>query len=430
MFGWIPVVLGLFAWLPGRRAALIGMVAGWMFVPVASYVVQGLPDFTKMNAVCGALLLGMAIFDFRRLISLRPCLVDLPIVLFCLSAFASAMSNGLGVHEGLSALLARAMAWGVPYTAGRLYFAELPHLRELAIGIFLGGLVYVPLCWWEAVEGPGLHRLVYGYEQPFLDLELRFGILRPIVFMQGGLMVAVWMASATVIGLWLWKSASPADRFRPWLAWLVPLLAITTINIRSVNGWVLMTIGAGLLALHSYWRSAEPMLAIMLVITAYVGVRATGIWSGEQAVPLVGRVVDEAKGRSINFRFQNERLIINNVRERPILGLGRQSKTLDDHRGGHAYPDSLWIVIFAESGAVGLLSIMATLLAPAAVFIECVPASRWQEAAVAPAAALAVVMILCAIDDLANGSINPVYMLASGGLAGLRCGRLGCYGKS
>jgi O-antigen ligase len=86
--------------------------------------------------------------------------------------------------------------------------------------------------------------------------------------------------------------------------------------------------------------------------------------------------------------------------------------------------------VFAQCGTVGLVGIMGTLLLPVAVFIRRFPASQWQEAAVAPAAALAVVVILYAIDDLANGSINPVFMLASGGLAGLRCERLACCAKS
>ena len=430
MFGWIPLVLALFVYLPHRRAALIGFVAGWMFLPIASYVIHGLPDYTKMSATCGGVLLGAVIFDFRRLISLRLRLVDIPILVLCLSPFASSISNHMGVHEGLSALCDWVITWGVPYAMGRLYFDELPYLRELAIGIFLGGLLYVPLCLWEIVNGPDLHRLVYGYALHFLDQELRFGIQRPMVFMQGGLMVGAWMAAASVVGFWLWKSGSLPSRFRYWLAWLVPLLAFATIDVRSVNGWVLMLTGAGLLALHSCWRSAIPLIAIMLSITAYVSVRAAGVWSGEQAVPLVESLIDAAKGRSILFRLQNEDIIISNVHERPVLGWGRQIGSVDDHNGGLAVRDSLWVSVFAQCGTVGLVGIMGTLLLPVAVFIRRFPASQWQEAAVAPAAALAVVVILYAIDDLANGSINPVFMLASGGLAGLRCERLACCAKS
>ena len=61
---------------------------------------HGLPDYTKMSATCGGVLLGITIFDFRRLISLRLRLVDIPIVLLCLCPFASAISNGIGSARG------------------------------------------------------------------------------------------------------------------------------------------------------------------------------------------------------------------------------------------------------------------------------------------------------------------------------------------
>ncbi len=430
MFGWIPLVLALFFFLPPRRAALIGFLAGWMFLPIAGYTITGLPDYTKMSATCGGVLLGITIFDFRRLISLRLRLVDIPIVLLCLCPFASAISNGMGVHEGLSALFDWVITWGVPYAVGRLYFDDLPELRELAIGIFCGGLVYVPLCLWEIARGgPQLHRLVYGYNQPFLDLEPRFGILRPMVFMHGGLMVGGWMAAATVLGIWLWKSGALPSRFRIWLAWLVPVLAITTICVRSVNGWVMLALGAGLLALDSYWRSAAPLIGVMLLIVAYVSVRATGTWSGDQAVPVVEKLIDAAKGRSIRFRLENENIIVRNVRQRPVFGWGRQTGSVDNPNGRPAVRDSLWVIVYAQCGAVGLASIVATLLVPVAVFIRHFPAGRWQEAAVGPAAGLAVVLILYAIDDLANAMNNPVFMLTAGGLAGLGRERLGLVTK-
>jgi hypothetical protein len=419
MFGWIPVVLALFLFLPPRRAALTGFLLGWLFLPYAQYNIQGFPDYTKTLATCSGVLLGAAIFDFRRLIWLRPRLVDIPIVLLCLSAFASALSNGLGLHEGLSAAFSRAVTWGIPYAIGRMYFADFLGLRELAIGIFAAGLVYVPFCVFELIKGPELHHLIYGYYQPFLDQEPRFGILRPMVFLDSGLMLAVWMSAAAVLGLWLWKSRALPSRLGSWAPALVPVLAVMVLLIRSVNGWLLFALGAGLLALHSYWRSAAPLIGIVVLILAYVSVRATGLWSGEQSVPVVQTLINPAKASSIGFRLRNEDIIVRNVLERPVFGWGRLTGGANNHRGGLAVRDSLWIVVFGECGFLGLIALMATLLLPVMVFVWDVPGDRWQQAGVAPAAALAVVMILYTLDNLANGMVNPVFMLAAGGLSGL-----------
>ena len=417
MFGWIAVVVALFVFLAPRRAALVGFLAGWMFLPIAHYTIPGLPDYTKISATCGVVLICIALFDFRRLVGLRFRLADIPMLLLCLCPFASSISNGLGVHEGLSAVFDWGIIFGAPYVVGRLYFGELSSLLELAFGILAGGLVYVPLCLWELARGPRLHLQLYGYYPPWLDQETRFGILRPLVFMWSGLMVAQWMAVAAVVGLWLWKSRT----LPRWVTWLVPVLVLTTIALRSVNGWILLLLGATLLALHSCWRSAAPLIVIMLLILTYVTVRATGLWSGVQSVPVVEALIDKAKGRSIRYRLDNENIITNNVHQRPMLGFGRQMASVDNHKGRYAIRDSLWIIVFSQCGTIGLVGLMATLLAPVAVFIRNFPASRWQDAAVAPAAALAVVLVLYTTDNLANAMLNPVMLLAVGGLAGLRC---------
>ena len=135
--------------------------------------------------------------------------------------------------------------------------------------------------------------------------------------------------------------------------------------------------------------------------------------------PVVEKLIDAAKGRSIRFRLENENIIVRNVRQRPVFGWGRQTGSVDNPDGRPAVRDSLWVIVYAQCGAVGLASIVATLLVPVAVFIRHFPAGRWQEAAVGPAAGLAVVLILYAIDDLANAMNNPVFMLTAGGFAGL-----------
>jgi O-antigen ligase len=200
--------------------------------------------------------------------------------------------------------------------------------------------------------------------------------------------------------------------------------------VRAVNGWILMTAGVGLLALHSYWRSAAPIIAIMVLIFGYVSARATGLWSGMQTVPVVEKTINEAKGRSILFRFENEDVIAGNVRKRPVFGWGRQAAPFDNRLGWQAVADSMWIGVFAQCGAVGLFSLIATLLVPVAVFVRNFPAREWRETCVAPAAALAVVLILYAIDDLANAMLNPVILLATGGLSGLGRRRLASPCKS
>ena len=158
LFGWIPVVLMIFSLLPPRRAVITAFIFAWLFLPMAGYNVPGLPDYTKRTATSLAVLLGMALFHSNLLFAFRPRWFDLPIVVYCcLCPIASSLSNSLGFYDGCAAALATSVTWGLPYLIGRVYFTRLEHLRELAVGIVVGGLICLPLCWWEMRMSPQLH---------------------------------------------------------------------------------------------------------------------------------------------------------------------------------------------------------------------------------------------------------------------------------
>ena len=162
LYGWIVIVLMMFSILPSRRAVIASFLGAWLFLPEAQIPFPGLPDLTKVTATSFGVLLGALIFDSGRLMRFRPSWVDIPIVAWCLSPLAASITNGLGVYDGLSASLDQIAAWGVPYLMGRLYLTDLASLRDLAIGILIGGLIYVPLCLIEIRLSPQLHRWVYG----------------------------------------------------------------------------------------------------------------------------------------------------------------------------------------------------------------------------------------------------------------------------
>ena len=434
MFGWIPLVLFIFARFPARRAVLVGFLAGWMFLPIAAYPIHGLPDYTKTFAVCGGVFLGIAIFDFRRLVSIRPAAADVPILLFCASPFFSALAGGLGMHEGFSAVFNQALAWGIPWAAGVLYFRSLAGLRDLAVGIFIAGLFYVPLCIVEIVWGPKLHLSIYGFAQGGIaPSDMRFGGWRPMVFMNSGLAVALWMAAASVLGIWIWHARLLPSFQGIKMAWLVTALVLTTVALKSVNGWLLLLFGAALLFTASRWRSSVLIYLAILLAPTYVAVSATGVWSRAQLLSTV-RMLGKDRVQSLKYRFLNEQVVAHNAREHAIFGWGRTAAAIEDRNHeifpygdrrlkAYAVIDSMWIGTFAFFGAIGLAGLFGSLLLPVVLSVRRFPASRWAETKIAPVAALAVVLLLYTFDDLANAFTNPVFMLIAGGLAHCDSGR-------
>src|ERR1043165_9938399 len=206
MLAWIPAVLILFAVLPPQRAVIVAFLGAWLFLPMVTYDLPYIPDYTKMSASCAGIFLGALIFDAKRLLRFSPSWVDLPVVLMSVCPFMSSMFNGLGLWDGVSAAMNHFVAWGMPYFIGRIYFNGAKAIRELAIGMFVGGLLYVPLCLFEMRMSPRLHQMVYGFAAR--EIQMRFGGWRPNVFMDGGLQVGLWMTAASLIGIWLRKTGA------------------------------------------------------------------------------------------------------------------------------------------------------------------------------------------------------------------------------
>lgn len=432
IFGWIPLLLAVFRRTAPRRAVLLGFVVGSLLLPVYTYRIQGLPDYSKALASCGGVFLVTALFDLRTLLSYRPSWWDLSAVFFCLSPFVSAIHGNLGLHEGLSVIFQQAVTWGIPYFLGAVYFRKLETLRELATALFYGGLAYVPFCILEFVVGPKLHLWAYGFVQNDVQhTATRFGGWRPMVFMESGLEVAVWMAAATIVGFWLLKSGAMPERLgRVRSQWLVWLLFATAVWMKSVNGWVLLILGYALLTVSFRLRTRAVLYANAALVVAMVAAGASGRGSREWMVDIVSSALNAERGRSISFRFQNEEVIASNARERLLWGWGRTPGALLDRehkvnpnlppeQPAYAIVDSLWIGIFAQFGLMGLAGWLALMLTPALLFSARVHPSEWMSPAFGGAAALAIVLLLYVTDHLANGFIQPFFMLAAGGL--VRC---------
>jgi hypothetical protein len=420
MLGWIPFVLALFWFLPARRAVVAGFVLGWLFLPIVSYRIEGLPDFHKTSAVNFGVLAGVLLFDRRRLTSLRPLWWDAPVLVLCGSPFVTSVSNELGMYDGLSAAFSNVTVWGIPYVLGRAYFADIEGLRELALGIVVGGLVYVPLCLFEIRMSPQLHIIVYGYHQHSFSQTIRFGGWRPTVFMQHGLMVSVWMMSATIVAGWLWATGA-VRRLGGMPMWLwVGVLLVTTVLTKSVNGWALLTLGMGVLGLIYRFGTWLPVFLLLVASPGYVAMRATQAWDGAAVLPAIKAVVGEDRTSSVASRLKSENLMVEKAHQRPWWGWGRwgRSRVYSEQGRDMTVTDSLWVIALGDNGAIGLTALMALqVVGVAALWLRC-PVARWLQPEVAAAAILAVVVALYAIDSCVNAMVNPIYTLAIGGLVG------------
>lgn len=426
IFCWIPAVVYIFMRFPPQRAVVVSFVVAWLYLPVVNVPLPGIPDLTKMSVTCYSVLLATVIFDTGRFSSFKPSWLDLPMVIWCLCPFASSVTNGLGEYDGFAAALDQTVTWGLPYFLGRIYLADLSGLRQLAIGIFIGGLSYIPLCLIESLLSPQLHRWLYGYHgSSGFDQTYRLGGYRPTVFLQHGLAVGAWMMASTLAGIWLWRTGVIKQLWNIPISWLVSTLLFTFVLCRSTGAYALLAIGLVLIFSSSWPRTTLPVVLLILGMCSYLYVNAiTETYFSDQLVSMSSKVFPEERVESMEFRFNNEELLVDKARQRIVFGWGGYGRNRVYERDWTgelvdiSITDSLWIIAFGINGVVGLISLTASLLLPVSIFLQRYSANVWSNRKVAPAAALAVLVSLYMLDCLLNAMVNPVYVLTCGGIAG------------
>lgn len=423
MFGWLPLAVLLFARMQARHAVIAGFLLAWMFLPQYTYTITGLPNYNKVSAMSYGILLGTLIFNSRVLTRFQPHVGDIPMLLWCVIPFFSSISNGLGAYDGASMILRRVTLWGLPYFIGRLYFHDRESLAELAFGIFLGGLIYMPFCLYEVVMSPRLHRIVYGFHPHHFGQSKRGGGWRPVVFMQHGLMTAMWMVTAWLSGYQLWRTGWLHTHFPKWKKIWTPAvgaLLITVILCKSTGALGLMALGVLILhTIHKQWRF--PLRILLILPVLYVLARGGGFWDGQNLIDLVARITSAERTQSLEFRLNNETILAEKAKERFMLGWGEWGRSFvrDDEGRPLSVPDGLWILAFGQNGALGLAALLLTLMMPPTLFLRMYPPHRWRDPPVAAIAAGPLLIALFTLDSLFNDMFNPLIMILAGGLTAL-----------
>jgi len=427
LFGWPILSLGFFLFLRPRRAVLASVLLGWMFLPVATHKFgAGIPEYSKMAATNFAALLGVLIFDTRRLISFRPNWADLPMAVWCVCPFASSIANDLGVHDAFSSTYYKVVIWGIPYLLGRVYCSNLVGMTDLAWGIFLGGILYAPFCLLEIRLSPQLHLWVYGFHQHDFDQAIRYGGFRPMVFMNHGIMVSTWMAMATLSGIWLWKAKLVRRMGNIPVQWILLGMIVTTVLCKSMGALVLLLGGLVLLWSSRSFPSRSLIFALALLSPVYLGFRVSQAWSGNELAD-AAKMLSKERSDSLKFRVINEQLLVDKALSRPLFGWGLWGRARIHDAAGRdiTVTDSLWIIELGNEGLVGLLGMLSVFLMPLYGFWQVLPnPATWRHRLVAPSYFLVVVTLLFLIDCMFNDMNNPAYLIAVGGLSSLRLGNI------
>jgi hypothetical protein len=250
-------------------------------------------------------------------------------------------------------------------------------------------------------------------------MVLRYDGYRPMVFMQTSLMVAMWMASATVLCAWLGYSGAVKKLFGFPTKWFVIPLAVTTILCKALGAITLMIVGIGAYFVARRARSGIPVLMVALLAGTYPVLRYTGVMSQSGVLSVARLAYDAERLDSLGIRLRSEDMFINHASDRPLLGWGGWGRSGVVIEGiGRAVPDGLWVIALSSAGWVALASLMAMFLAPIVQVLRRFRAARWTRPDTAPYIAMAVLTLIYWVDCLSNAMVNAVLVAAIAGTNG------------
>ena len=421
---WIPISAVLFLWLPIARALAFSYVGGWLILPVATYQLPGIPDFSKATAVLLASSLGLLMHkDAGQVLrEFRLSWIDIPAFLLCMGVFTTSYLNGLGIWDGVSAVVYMFCTWTGPYFLGRLVFRSTDAACELVKAIFFGGLFYVPLCLFEIRMSPQLHVIFYGVTPRgvWSNVE-RFGGYRPNVFLEDGLELGLWMTASCLAGFVLWHQGRYRRIGNLPVSLLLFVLLVTTVLCKSTGALALLMMGLACSIVGRHFRSTMPMAILVVSAIAYIIVRGAGLYDGAEVVEFTKQYVSEDRAGSLNCRLKNEDLLREKAFIRPWLGWGSwgRSRVYNDEGVDISITDGRWIIIFGQLGVIGLFGTFGTLIFPSLAALRRYGGRVCCSESAAPVIALTMIVAVFAIDCLLNSFPNPVYLLSAGAVGSL-----------
>ena len=429
---WIPVSLIFFRRYPIRVAILLNFIGGWAVLPAARYVPSGdfLPYWILGNSLsaeyfltkatltgfCG--ILWVLVFDRQIFRSFRLTFWDLPMCMWCLVPFLSSIANPEFFGHGIASEVYQVLAWGVPYVLGRLYFSDTASIRLAAKAFVIAGLLYVPICLVEIWTGPQLYAHLYGY-QPYQWVRAhRYFGYRPIGLLENGTQLGIWMATSTLIAVWLWQRHT-VDRILGIPAgWVAAILFAVTLMCQSGGSIILLI---ALLPFVFVSRRYFPRVcAVLLVlgIVSFASLRLANVVSlrslvqNHAAARAVSNFLKKIGRRSLSARLARDERTVSLALEQPLLG----SNQWDWWRNSGVRPSGLWLLAFGMYGLFGLLALEALQLIPI-IRVVWFPFARSDIEDLNLRHAFVAVILMTAIDNLLNSAMILPLLLVMGGMS-------------
>lgn len=392
----------------GRQVVIGAFLLGWMVLPVAAFPAvsdelamlgTALPAATLVTkaALSPILLLAISLFacraDWRQW---RPHWLDGVVASFCVVPL---------LHGRTLDALYLGAAWLAVWLLGRILIVGKDGRRDALALVAVAGLALLPIALLEGVSAAWLYGVVYG-PHPFQTTGVeRYVGYRPVGFFEDGNQYGIWTAMAALAGIEL------ARTNRPW-RWIAVILVAIAVASQSAGAIALLAVGAFVLLVR-------PTLPRWLIPASGALLLVGGATYVSGVVPLEHIARDTRPGQmvlgafraigrnSFTWRISQDQRALPLIARHPAIGYG----SWDWWKPLGRRPWGLPMLVIGQYGLLGLGLLLVAMLGGAlATLGRGVRDERY---------ALAVIVLLAAIDAFLNSTIYFPAILFAAALAGM-----------
>ncbi|MFP4404950.1 hypothetical protein [Rhodosalinus sp.] len=427
---WPVVTVMLFRKLPADRALIWSMIGAYLVLPPApaGFDYPLVPPLTKDTLPPLVAFVAIVTMTSPK----RPFLPESPIgrvllAIFMLSPFPTVLTNteplsfgrtyilGLQLKDAVS-LMVQQFLLILPFLMARQLLVSAESQRALLVALVAAASVYTLPMLVELRMSPQLNTWIYGWFQHDFSQMVRGGGYRPIVFLYHALWLAFFMVMAAVSATALLKTERRNALRAVWLAamiWLVIILVLTKSYAPILYALVLLPL---VLFLGTRLQIAAAA-CIALFAVSYPMLKGVDMIPAQTVLAAAERV-DATRARSLEFRFDNEELLLDRLEQKPLFGWGTWGRNHVHNEEGRmiTIADGRWIITMGVYGWVGFLAEFWLITLP--IFMIWRESLRKDDPVPPYAGPLALLLAVNLFDMIPNATLTPLTWLVAGALWG------------